>query len=67
MVRKREQFPAECCGVCNFYHAQDNQEGACFALPPQASSDGEGFVWLRGGGVEPNQPACIHFKPRCHG
>lgn len=61
------EFPPECCGVCSRAIEQDGGEFLrCMAEPPRFLHDGDEIVSMRGGMVEPNEPACIHFKPRCH-
>ena len=69
-TRKKEAdlFPPECCGVCA--RAVLQQEGGdllCFAGHPEPIIDGEANVfWVRGAPVDPPDPACVDFKPRCH-
>lgn len=70
MARKKEpaqEWPRECCGVCFFWHMTDDKEqvGPCFALPPQIVNDGEDVIGVRPI-LEPNEPACILFRPRQH-
>jgi hypothetical protein len=64
-TKGNKSFPKECCGVCDYFHVTDG-DNLCFSEPPQICSDGEGFTWLRGAVVDPTDPACIHFKPKCH-
>ena len=67
MVRKKveQEWPRECCGVCFFWHMTGDQEGPCFAMPPQVVNDGDGIIGVRPI-LEPNEPACILFRPRHH-
>jgi hypothetical protein len=71
MAAKKEPkqiWPAECCGVCSFWHMTDDKEqlGPCFALPPQIVNDGDDVIGVRPI-LEPNEPACILFRPKHHG
>lgn len=58
-------FPPEVCGVCA-RRVLTEQGDLCMANPPFPLVSEEGIFWMRGAPVDETDPACVHFKPRCH-
>ena len=65
-----QNFPPDCCGVCKFsVNPEKGEHYMCFVQPPlhvQAFDEGEEDYWLRASPVDPTDPSCRFFSPRCH-